>query len=77
MLKAVALHWDVLGALLATLDDSEQAAFFTAFAKELDGYPTHFQREVQMLNCGHKIPEKSKETLERYMPCLWYKSEKN
>lgn len=73
MKELVNMNWDVIGAKLAALSDNEQALFFTGFAKELDHYDTHFQKETQMLYIKDKLTEKTKKTLEEYFPSLWFK----
>lgn len=73
MVDAIEIKWDVIGAKLATLSDEEQAKFFNGFAIELNNFETHFQRENQMLSIGDKLSEHIKNTLEKYLPSIWYK----
>lgn len=75
MLDAVDFRWDILGAKLATLGDDEQAQFFKGFARELNGYESHFRRECQMMACGDKLDARAKQTLEKYLPAMWFKEE--
>lgn len=72
MLNAIEIKWDVIGAKLAALSDEEQFKFFTGFARELEGYDTHYQREMQMLSIRDKLDSKARLTLEKYFPALWY-----
>ena len=73
MIDAIDIKWDVLGALFACLDAGEQAAFFSGFARELDKFPTHYQKEMQMMFVNGKLGDRDKEVLKRYFPALWYR----
>lgn len=73
MLNTIEIKWDLLGAKLAALGDDEQSKFFMGFARELASFETHYQREVQMISVGDKLDERAKQTLEKYLPAMWYK----
>jgi len=71
MMMSVEVRWDLLGAQLATLGEEEQSQFFAGFARELDGYDTHYHREVQMIAIGDKLDNGTRRTLARYLPGIW------
>ena len=73
MLNTIDIHWDLLGAKLAALSADEQGEFFVGFARELDGYDTHYSREMQMAYVADKLTDRAKKTLGSYLPMLWYK----
>lgn len=47
-LGCIDINWESLGALLANLSDTEQAPFFKAFAREMNKYPSTYQRDMQL-----------------------------
>lgn len=47
-LECIEINWESLGALLANLSDVEQAPFFKAFAREMNKYPSTYQRDMQL-----------------------------
>lgn len=77
MINTIEIKWDLLGAKFAILDFEDQAKFFDGFAKEImsSSYESHYHREVQMLNVNNKLSEKTKNTLEKYLPALWFKED--
>jgi len=57
------LSWAHLGALLANSDDLTQGEFFRSFAREVDSWETHQQKETQMLLIGDQLNDKEKELI--------------
>ena len=77
MINTIEIKWDLLGAYLASGSDTEQAAFFKGFAKELGSpsFGSHYAREMQMMHTNDKLDKDTKKTLEEYLPALWYKED--
>lgn len=73
MRNEIEFDWYLIGAKLANSDDAEQSQFFSGFAKELDSWETHAQKEMQMCCVNSKLKDKVKEILKNYLPMLWYK----
>ena len=74
-MKEINFNWKYIGAKLASLSDSEQSDFFEGFAIELDSFETHYQKEMQMISINHKLNDKIRNILERYLPAIYYKQE--
>ena len=72
MINTIEINWELLGAKLAALSDNEQSEFFKGFARELDGFESHHSREMQMAYVNGKLDNKSKMTLKRYFPMIWW-----
>jgi len=75
MKKSFNIEWDILGAELANLSDSEQANFFHGFAKELDSWPSHYVREMQMVSINLKLDDKVRDTLEKYLSTIFLRKD--
>ncbi len=75
-LHTVELKWDMLGALLATLSDEDQAKFFHGFAVELSKYESQYKREVQMFYVADHLSPQDKKVLEESLSCFWYQDKK-
>lgn len=73
MKKLMEVNWSIMGAEVAVMGDKEQAEFFTGFAKELEMFDTHYQRELQMLSVNDKLKKNIRDILEKYLPALWEK----
>lgn len=74
-MKEIEFHWTAIGAKLASLSDTQQAAFFTGFAKEIDSFDTHYSKESQMFFVKDLLKPEIREILKRYLPCIWYEEE--
>jgi len=44
----IEIDWEILGARLARLSTDEQIPFFRGFANEMNKYPTHYEKEMQL-----------------------------
>lgn len=73
MKEPIEYKWDLIGAKLASLSDDEQSQFFTGFAKEIDSWETHYQKEMQMVSINRKLKKDIIEILIKYLPTICYK----
>jgi hypothetical protein len=56
-IKDTTMGWERLGALFATADDKEQAAFFVAMCAEMDAWDTNLQGEYQLAAVRALLPD--------------------
>lgn len=73
MKEPIEYKWDLIGAKLANLSDDEQSQFFMGFAKEIDSWETHYQKEMQMVSINKKLTKDVVEILVKYLPTICYK----
>ena len=60
-LECININWASLGAELAQLSDEEQKPFFKSFAKEMNSYPSHHQRGLQIASFASGLTDDEKE----------------
>lgn len=63
MLNIVNIDWQCLGATLAILSDEEQKKFFKGLLQEINQFPTHYQKEMQLLFIADGLTKEEKELL--------------
>ncbi len=57
------VDWESMGAILASLSDEEQAAFFHGFCKEMFSWKTCVSREMQLAFVNKHLSEEERELL--------------
>lgn len=71
MINTIDIKWDLLGARLANLSDTEQGLFFKGFALELERFESGYKAQMQMCFTRDKLTRHEQKILNDILPCLW------
>lgn len=55
--------WDLLGALLANMDNEKQAKFFKSYVKECKSWGTNYQIELQLAHVNDGLSKEERQIL--------------
>lgn len=61
--QGIVIDWGHIGAELAICESEEQIKFFKGFYREVNSWPTHRQKEMQMLWIADGLSKEEKEIL--------------